>query len=182
MSDLVYWIIMALIVGACIALLTGTFISIRKNKKNGRPSVQRQDYDDENDYEPRRPRRQGRAEAPEKNRPEETQKKQWKIILENLDTWEKYSFIFYDSIAIGRGNNGQGFEKYLSVSEDPRVSKLHCAIVRKGDKLYLRDLESRNGTYLNGKRVDRAVVLQRDDVISLGESRFEILKILRERD
>ena len=54
--------------------------------------------------------------------------------------------------------------------------------MRKGDKLYLKDLESRNGTYLNGKRIERPVMLQRDDVIGAGESRFEVLKVLRERD
>ena len=54
--------------------------------------------------------------------------------------------------------------------------------MKRGEKLYLKDLESRNGTYLNGKRIERPIILQRDDVIGIGESRFEVLKVLRERD
>ena len=187
MSDLIYWIAMVLIIGASAALLTGTFLSMKKNKKEksrntGRISARGRAYDpDEEEYSGRRHTAQeGRRRTEQQERANE--KKQWKIILENLDTWEKHSFIFYDTVAIGRGSDVRTYEKYLSVSEDPRVSKLHCAIVRKGDKLYLKDLESRNGTYLNGKRIERPVMLQRDDVIGAGESRCEVLKVLRERD
>lgn len=198
MSNLIYWVLMVLIVGASIGILAGTFITVRKNKNEennraGRGSSHRYDDEDddydEDDYEDERPRRRKAAPQAERQQaqrsaqqPRRNEKKQWKIILENLDSWEKHSFIFYDTVAIGRGSDIRTYEKYLSVSEDPRISKIHCAIMRRGDKLYLKDLESRNGTYLNGKKIDRPVVLQRDDVIGCGESRFEVLKILRERD
>ena len=190
MSDLIYWIAMVLIVGASIAFLTGTFLSIRKNKreknkKTGRVAAYADDYEEDEEDERELPRRRGSAQEvrrPQSQPERKNEKKQWKIILENLDTWEKHSFIFYDTIAIGRGSDVRTYEKYLSVSEDPRVSKLHCAIVKRGEKLYLKDLESRNGTYLNGKRIERPIILQRDDVIGIGESRFEVLKVLRERD
>ena len=109
-------------------------------------------------------------------------KKQWKLILENLDTWEKFDFIFYDNIGIGRSRNSSEFERFLSVQDDPRVSKLHCAVIRKEDKLYLKDMGSRNGTYLNGRRIQQPVVIQRDDVIGVGETKIEVKKVLRERD
>ena len=72
------------------------------------------------------------------------------------------------------------YEKFLPVIGDGRVSKLHCAIIRRGDKLYLKDEGSRNGTYLNGVRIDKPVVIQRDDIIGIGETRLEVQKILRE--
>ena len=75
-----------------------------------------------------------------------------------------------------------GFERFLSVQDDPRVSKLHCAVIRKEDKLYLKDMGSRNGTYLNGRRIQQPVVIQRDDVIGVGETKIEVKKVLRERD
>ena len=74
------------------------------------------------------------------------------------------------------------YEKYLPIIGDGRVSKLHCAIIHRGDKLYLKDEGSRNGTYLNGERIDRPVVIQRDDIIGIGETRLEVQRILRESE
>lgn len=56
------------------------------------------------------------------------------------------------------------------------MSKLHCAVIRKEDKLYLKDMGSRNGTYLNGRRIQQPVVIQRDDVIGVGETKIEVKK------
>ena len=39
-------------------------------------------------------------------------------------------------------------------------------------KLYLTDLGSRNGTFLNGRRITAPVVLQRGDIITIGDQEF----------
>lgn len=109
-------------------------------------------------------------------------RRQWKIILEDLDTWQKYSFIFYDEVGIGRAKRNDNYEKYLPLHEDGRVSKQHCVIIQRGDCLYLMDDGSKNGTYLNGILVDRPTEIQREDVIGVGETRLEILRILRESE
>ena len=75
--------------------------------------------------------------------------------MEDLDTWQKYSFIFYDEVGIGRAKRNDNYEKYLPLHEDGRVSKQHCVIIQRGDCLYLMDDGSKNGTYLNGILVDR---------------------------
>lgn len=191
-----YWIIMGILTVIAVVLFVVIITTLVKGKKN--QDDYEDDYedsydeDDEEEYEPPRRRQQARRapenteEIPERVRSAESQargpaKKQWKIILENLDTWEKYTFIFYDNIGIGRGKSNQEFEKYLSVPDDPRISKLHCTIIRKGDKLYLKDMGSRNGTYLNGKPLSQPIVIQRDDVIGIGETKIEVVKVLRER-
>jgi pSer/pThr/pTyr-binding forkhead associated (FHA) protein len=51
------------------------------------------------------------------------------------------------------------------------VSRRHCQLNRNGGILKIRDLGSRNGTILNGKRVDEAVV-QRGDYIEVGPLKF----------
>ena len=51
----------------------------------------------------------------------------------------------------------------------------------KDDKLYLKDMGSRNGTYLNGKRVTQPVLIQRDDVIGMGETEIEVQSMMREK-
>lgn len=119
------------------------------------------------------------GEAPGGRRPSE--KKLWKLSLENLTSWQKFTFIFYENLGIGRGHSVPQFEKFLSIGDDPRVSKLHCAIIQKEDKLYLKDMGSRNGTYLNGKRVTQPVLLQREDVIGMGETEIEIQSMMREK-
>ena len=48
--------------------------------------------------------------------------------------------------------------------------------------MYLKDMGSRNGTYLNGHRIQQPIVIQRDDVIGIGETKIEVRKVLRERD
>lgn len=44
------------------------------------------------------------------------------------------------------------------------VSRKHCQLNRHQGVLKLRDLGSRNGTYLNGKRIDEAVIKAGDNV------------------
>ena len=102
-------------------------------------------------------------------------KRRWKIILEDVDQQDQY-----DSLGIGRVSASSEYDKFLSLPEDLRVSKVHCAIIRSGDKLYLRDEGSKNHTYLNGKQIHKPIVIQKEDVITVGETRLEVVKILRE--
>ncbi len=182
-----YWIVMLILIGGSAAMLGVSFSSIKKNKAYaaeagvGRSRRRRDDIEEEYDEPPRRRRRQEPEEEPER-RPKRKKRRQWKIILEDIDSWDKYSFTFYDVVGIGRGRDGSMYEKYLPILGDGRISKIHCAIVHKGDKLYLKDEGSRNGTFLNGERISQPEVIQRDDIIGLGETRLEVQRILRESD
>lgn len=110
------------------------------------------------------------------------QVRRWKIILENLETWETFELIFCNNVGIGREKGREQFEEYMPVKEDPRVSKVHCAIMMRNDALYLRDMGSRNGTYLNGIRIQEPIVIQKEDIIGVGGTQIEIKKIFRERE
>lgn len=207
---MVYWIIMALLLAVALGLIIAIVVTLKKSGR--RQDEYEADYEDEyeDEYEEgydeeaysgqrRRPQshqevrgaetgnRRGQ-DVPERSHeggPEPRRKKpgrQWKVILENLDTWEKFEFTFYENVGIGRSRSDGEFEKFLTVKEDPRVSKVHCAIVRKEDQLYLKDAGSRNGTYLNGQRLYQPAEIQRDDVIGIGETKIEVKKVLRERE
>ena len=55
--------------------------------------------------------------------------------------------------------------------EDPFVSRHHCVIRNEGDEYLIEDLNSVNGTYLNGERVN-AGSLNEGCLIAIGISRF----------
>ena len=61
------------------------------------------------------------------------------------------------------------------VLKDPRISSFHCRIELEGDRYALIDLKSRNGTLLNGARIDRAV-LKPNDQIQLGSTKVSYLE------
>jgi hypothetical protein len=53
---------------------------------------------------------------------------------------------------------------------DEEVSRRHAQIVRAAGRYLIEDLGSTNGTFVNGRRVDRPAPLRDGDVIYLGES------------
>ncbi|MCX7703863.1 MAG: FHA domain-containing protein [Planctomycetota bacterium] len=61
---------------------------------------------------------------------------------------------------------GRSSEVDIPVS-DMKVSRKHCKIEKKGNRYRVSDLGSRNGTYLNGKRI-RTELLSDGDQIRLG--------------
>lgn len=189
---MLYWIIIGILIAAIIAVILFTVSKLLKEKKEYNQFERRHrsqdsyddDYDDDEDeddeedeYEPE-PRRRQVKRQPEPS--VSSAKRRWKIVLEDVDQQDQYSFIFYDSLGIGRISASSDYDKFLSLPEDLRVSKVHCAIIRSGDKLYLRDEGSKNHTYLNGKPVSKPIVIQKEDVITVGETRLEVVRILRE--
>jgi predicted component of type VI protein secretion system len=54
----------------------------------------------------------------------------------------------------------------------PSVSKLHCAIAAWAGQVRVRDLKSRNGTFLNGRRIEGEVVVRDGDQIKIGSLVF----------
>ncbi|MDH7487269.1 MAG: FHA domain-containing protein [Anaerolineae bacterium] len=55
---------------------------------------------------------------------------------------------------------------------DRRVSRRHAEIYRQEEGFILRDLDSTNGTWLNGQRLSAPALLQDGDIIAIGDVRF----------
>jgi Nif-specific regulatory protein len=68
---------------------------------------------------------------------------------------------------------GRDPSNLLSIS-DPSLSRRHCALSRDGEGYKIRDLDSRNGTSVNGVAVKKAQ-LRHGDQISVGDSIFLLL-------
>ena len=56
--------------------------------------------------------------------------------------------------------------------DDPFASSAHARIFPRGEYMYLEDMGSTNGTYLNGRQVRRTERLKMADVIRIGDSEY----------
>jgi predicted component of type VI protein secretion system len=67
---------------------------------------------------------------------------------------------------------GRGIETDIRV-EDDEVSRAHCAVWMEGEKLLVKDLRSRNGTFVNDERIVESGV-KPGDRIRIGHCEFTI--------
>jgi pSer/pThr/pTyr-binding forkhead associated (FHA) protein len=54
------------------------------------------------------------------------------------------------------------------------VSRKHAQLWRDGERWYVRDLGSRNGTRINGVRVMEAIEVRRGDRLDLGGAPYRL--------
>ena len=78
-------------------------------------------------------------------------------------------FDMQDSVTIGRGGRSQ-----IKLTKDALLSGEHCRFTRNGSNLYLEDLQSTNGTYVNGVPIRQTMKLEQDDVILIGSYEYRI--------
>ena len=110
----------------------------------------------------------------EENEPEETpeepeeEKIYPKLILTNRETND-----FMIIPLSGENTIGRKPENDL-VLNDTTVSGLHCTILTEEEKVFIRDENSTNGTFVNGNRISEKTELHPSDRISLGKQEFNI--------
>jgi pSer/pThr/pTyr-binding forkhead associated (FHA) protein len=67
---------------------------------------------------------------------------------------------------------GRGDDCHLRTQVDA-VSRRHCVILTTENEVIVRDLNSRNGTFVNGEKVEGEAVLLAGDVLKIGPVEFE---------
>lgn len=80
------------------------------------------------------------------------------------------SFELADELTVGRAP-GCGVRV-----EDSYTSNLHARLFRRDGGLWLEDLGSTNGTWVNGERVEGARRLGRGDLLQVGSTVFEVTR------
>ena len=68
-----------------------------------------------------------------------------------------------DAVMLGRNDDND------VVLESPRVSRYHARISWNGAAYHIEDLESRNGTWVNGVRISQPTGLKHGDAIQIGD-------------
>ncbi|HEU0023439.1 MAG TPA: FHA domain-containing protein [Thermoleophilaceae bacterium] len=56
--------------------------------------------------------------------------------------------------------------------DDPFASSAHARVFPRGDYMYVEDMASTNGTYLNGRQLKTAERLKLADVIRIGDTEY----------
>lgn len=79
-----------------------------------------------------------------------------------------------DTVTIGRGTDCE-----VRI-DDPLASRHHCRLERLGKEVFLVDLDSRNGTWIDGDKVDR-LPISASDTIRVGSTTFRIAGGLADR-
>ncbi|AAM25148.1 MAG: FHA-domain-containing protein [Caldanaerobacter subterraneus] len=72
------------------------------------------------------------------------------------------TFTLFEVTSIGRSDECD------IVIESPYVSARHALIKKRGKRFYIEDLNSTNGTFVNGKRV-KVARIKNGDIITLGD-------------
>jgi len=70
---------------------------------------------------------------------------------------------------------GRGGDNDLVLTLDPAVSTHHARILREGERYWLEDLESRNGTFLGSQSVKGRVPIGPGTMFTVGRTRLEFL-------
>jgi DNA-binding winged helix-turn-helix (wHTH) protein len=90
-------------------------------------------------------------------------------------------FLESREVALEEGENIIGRDSDTAVWIDhTSVSRHHARIRVAGDRVTLEDLESKNGTYLRGERIERPVLLADGDTIRVGRvsMTFRVLSLV----
>ncbi|MCL4295821.1 MAG: FHA domain-containing protein [Anaerolineae bacterium] len=87
---------------------------------------------------------------------------EWQVILNDGSNGVKIVPVPPSGLLIGRAPTA---DLHL---DDPRVSRHHARLTWQGDQLFVEDLQTVNGTMLNGQPLNQAAAVRPNDLIGLG--------------
>jgi ATP/maltotriose-dependent transcriptional regulator MalT len=71
---------------------------------------------------------------------------------------------------------GKASTNAVALEHDPTVSRLHAILENHGSAWSIRDMGSRNGTFVNGEKIAAERVLRSGDEVRIGKSRVVYLQ------
>jgi hypothetical protein len=81
------------------------------------------------------------------------------------------AFPLADEISIGRATGCA-----VALPNDTFVSQVHARVFRRGDEYWVEDLESTNGTLVNGRKLNGPEPLRKGDRLQVGRTVLELRK------
>lgn len=105
--------------------------------------------------------------------------------LRLLETGDMVSLVGRDNFTLGRSGGGQAIVPDVDLdaygAQDQGISRLHAEIRLDQEGVHVVDLDSVNGTLINGKRIEpqQPRRLRHKDIIQLGRLRLQLISRLR---
>ena len=119
----------------------------------------------------RQERREQRAAARPPQQPQERRRRQLYLTVVQPAEQNGRTFDLDDELTIGR-SPGCG----VAMPDDIYTSTLHARLFRRNDQLWVEDLGSTNGTFVNAEQISKAVRLGRGDHLQIGSTVFEVAR------
>lgn len=93
-----------------------------------------------------------------------------RVTLRNTRTGEIFRFILSQSFVVGR--NGELCDLQIT-KNDQFISGEHLRFIRAQGAIFVEDMQSKNGTWLNKKRLLSRARIRSGDTLRMGKSDFE---------
>lgn len=94
-----------------------------------------------------------------------------KLVVVSPQDKKGAEFALSEEVTVGRAG-GCG----VLLPDDTFVSQLHARVFRRDGSLFVEDLGSTNGTFLNGRKVTAPVSIRKGDRVQFGRTTFEVRK------
>ena len=94
-----------------------------------------------------------------------------KLVVLSPDGMKGMEFPLGNEVTVGRAGGCA-----VMLPEDSFVSQLHARLFRRDGSLFVEDLGSTNGTFLNGKKVGAPVSVRKGDKVQFGRTTVEVRK------
>jgi len=117
----------------------------------------------------RQERRQERTAARPPVRPREARRRQLYLKVVQPAAQAGRTYDLDDELTVGR-SPGCG----VAMPEDIYTSTLHARLFRRNDQVWVEDLGSTNGTFVNSEQIKQAVRLGKGDLLQIGSTVFEV--------
>ena len=103
---------------------------------------------------------------------EEVATKPLSILISSLSTDldDHFKIKVIDQFTIGRSSSCD-----LTIPDQPEISGKHCLLELKDNVLHISDLNSRNGTSVNGVPIRNKFSLKSRDVVGMGRSEYRLI-------
>jgi hypothetical protein len=108
------------------------------------------------------------APAPAAPAAPKARRKGWRLVVAQPAAEKGHAFDVDREVTIGRGGGCT-----VPLTFDTFVSQVHARVYERDGRLWLEDLGSTNGTFVNGKQVQEPVMLRRGDRVQVGETVLE---------
>lgn len=92
--------------------------------------------------------------------------------LKLINRKEEFSFKVSEQYYLSNSTSIGRDESNDIVIKDRFISKNHAQIIKDENLFFLEDLNSANGTYLNGQLINDAIELKDKDIIDIGQVEF----------